>query len=398
MTRRLLGTGLFLTHFVALYHFLFSDSEGVLIDTLLYKTQVCWPFLPFCREMRPFFAASAEALCLALAVLSTLGLVALWWPRLQRFVWPLIWISLAIKLFIQVQDFSLMGNFHTLTLLAWLAYALEPGTVWSLRVLLVAFYIAAGTLKLHSEWLSGSVLHSFLGTVRPEWLRNGALLSLLPFLSVWNVILEMFVSLFLLSKQRWLFGAGLLFMTVFHFLSWPMVGFTFPATMLCVLLPLCNLLRSEEWQKQNFAMPASRKWRVWWPAALILLLQLPAKLLSSDAALSGEGRFWSINMLDSHPHCEPFYLFEMSNREWLDNSGLRTDMGPRLQCDPLVISEIMTSFCQQWRSEDSQIKGHAALFSRRSHQHEAVQVFLIKDYCDKKIQFHPFLSNDWIDL
>jgi hypothetical protein len=398
MTRRLLGTGLFLTHFVALYHFLFSDSEGVLTDALLHKTQVCWPFMPFCRELRPFFAASADALCFALAALAIFGLVALWWPRLQRFVLPLIWMSLAIKIFIQVQDFSLMGNFHTLTLLAWLAYALESRTVWSLRFLLVAFYFAAGTLKIDREWLSGSVLHSFISAFRPEWLKQSTLLTFLPFLAAWNLILEMFVSFFLLSAHRGLFALGLLLMISFHLLSWPIVGFTFPATMLCVLLPLCNLLRSEEWQAQNHAVPAFRQWRGWWPALLVVLLQLPSQLLSSDAALSGEGRFWSINMLDSHPKCAPFYIFEKADREWFDISGLRSEMGPRLQCDPLVISEVMTSYCQQWRSEDSQTKGHAALFSRRSHQHDAVKVFSITDYCDKKIHFHPFLGNDWIEL
>ena len=398
MTRRLLGTGLFLTHFIALYHFLFSDSEGVLTDTLLHKTQVCWPFLPFCREMRPLFASSADFLCLALAAFSVLGILALWLPKAHRFVWPLIWSALAVKLIIQVQDFSLMGNFHTITLLAWLAYAIDTRGVWSLRVLLVAFYFAAGTLKLHDEWLSGSVLHSFFSTFRPEWLKSSALLSLLPLLAAWNVILEMFVSFFLLSRTRALFAVGLMMMISFHLLSWPIVGFTFPATMLCVLLPLLSILRSQEWKTQGDLAQEFRTWRSWWPALVIALLQAPSLLLSSDAALSGEGRSWSINMLDSHPKCAPFYIFENSQHQWFDLSGLRSEMGPRLQCDPLVISEVMTSYCLNHALEDSGVKGHAGLYSRRSHEHEAVRVFSVPDFCDKKIHFHPFLGNDWIDL
>ncbi|MBX2996663.1 MAG: hypothetical protein KF681_17725 [Bdellovibrionaceae bacterium] len=399
MTRRLFGTGLFLTHFAALYHFLFSDSEGVLIDTLLYKTQVCWPFVPFCREMRPAFTVLAPALCATLGLLAMAGVASLWWPRWRPFTPAIAIAALAVKYAIILQDYTLMGNFHYITLALWAAYLLDRESLWSPRFALVSCYVAAGLVKLHPEWLSGSVLRSFIGSFKPEWLVHTALLEALAPAALLNVILELFVALFLLSSKRVFFAAALVLLTAFHLLSWPVVGVTFPVTMLLLLAPLWFLVFSPSaWaQEASLQRQVFRRPRAWLVPALVLLLQLPARVGARDPALTGEGRLWSINMLDSHPFCRAFYLFETEPGVWIDISSLRSDLGPRLQCDPVVISEIMTSSCLNLQSDAPSLHGHAALFSKRGPKGDAQKIFAIPDSCEKRIRFHPFLKNDWME-
>lgn len=400
MSRRLFGTGLFLTNFTALYHFLFSDSEGVLIDTLLYKTQVCWPLFPFCREVRPLFTIAAPWLCALLGLLTVCGLFVLWRPRLAAWSGGIAVAALAVKYTIILQDYTLMGNFHYITLGLWAAFLLDRDSLWTPRLTLVTCYLAAGWVKLHPEWLSGSVLKSFIVTFRPEWLSHPTLLKALAPAANLNVILEMFVALFLLSKRRPVFLGTLALMTAFHLLSWPVVGLTFPLTMLLLLLPLWSLAFSpSDWRFENAV--SEQKWRsarTWLLPVFILLLQLPARLGARDPAISGEGRMWSLNMLDSHPSCRAFYLFETSPGLWVDISSLRSDLGPRLQCDPTVITEIMTSSCRNLAEDAAPLVGAAGLFAKRGPQGPALKVFSIPDYCDKKIRFHPFLKNDWMDL
>lgn len=392
---RLLGIALVVTNFFALYHFLWSDGDGALVDAMSNQLPVCWPFFEGCRSLRPWFAANYETFALWWGGISAVAAAFFLFRGTVGVAYGLSAVALVMKYAIILQDYTLMGNFHYISLVAWISFFLVPGKLASHRLLLVTVYFCAGLVKLNSEWISGSILAQQL-TPLPNLAFALGSETTRKVLANFNILLELFLVFLLLARNRAPFTAGVALFTAFHLASWPVVGRTFPGTMLSLLIPLWALALWPRAFRRGLIEAGPRRAAFVLPVA-VLALQIPSLVADRDPALSGEARIWAVNMLDSHPTCDSFYLLRSPAGDWVDFSGLRSEQGPRIQCDPIVAIEVLEGFCLRFSPDDVRDMD-VALYSRRSHETAARPVFEVRSFCANPVRFNPFFKNDWIRL
>lgn len=377
-TLRLYGFFLFIPH-VATWFFW---NWGFPLDERLASGADCWPFFPSCDLIRPSILPWVMPTQWLYLIFSILGALLFLKRRTVTAGW---WILLAVsayKLLVTAQDYRFMGNYHYIPNFMNLLFLFVPGKILAARWFLVVIYVSAGLLKFNSEWLTGRAYFR-------EILLPGALV---PFASLLAVVLEMFVSFFLLSRNRVLFGLALASFVAFHVFSYHLVGFFYPVVMLSLLsiFALAWWLRElppaeSEWSMRGFGFRA----RAVFCLGLILLQAVPL-LSPGDPALTGQGRTFALNMFDSFSRCEPLVLRERE-REWVDFSEKRNDVGVRIHCDPILYLGQARQLCREPGTEVT-----LGLVSKRSGEQIQHLIALEPQTCQKKLSFHLFLSNDWI--
>ena len=387
---RLYGAFIALTHAVCM---LFWRSTAAVNFLGKEAEAVCWPMLPGCEALR---VLSISELGWALRGYFGAAIVVALLFLLPKFL-KLALAGLAgltlFQVFVIALDFRLRANQNYMALWMTAAFFLATPKRDVLRVLMVMFYVWAGSLKLNMQWISGASLP------RTDWLIPEALV--VP-ACIYLIVLEMGISWGLLARRSLIFWGSLAQFAVFHAVSWQQVGFFFPMTMfpLLAIFPLLRLMPPSTREEQSllsriFTGQAPRP--VYGTMLLFSLFQLPPRLIPGDAAVTGEGRSFALHMVDAGVTC----------RGWAD---VRTPRGDttvvvsgrsviRMHCDPILIRERARNICVGTSSlvrEAIDLDLH--LESRRGTDSVNHTVIDIPGFCGKRIRYNPFGRNEWIQV
>lgn len=328
---------------------------------------MCWPFFPSCEAIRPWFLPVWKPLMAAYAGLTVAGIFFFVRGRVRAGT-AALWALTVLKLVFVLQDYRMQGNYHTMPLLATLAYLALPRKIPTIKVLIVAFYVAAGLVKLDVEWLSGAAIGAaplFSGKIL-EWA------------AAYVVVLELAIAPLLLARRRSIFVFAFAQFVVFHLYSWSIVDGFYPSVMLAILSVFVL-------ERAFATRPAVRPPPVSIAAiALFALVQVP-RGLAPDSPLTGEGRLFSLMMFDARATCYNVAVYKKGAERFLSqvpDFGLQQ----RLSCDPVVYAAFLASEC-------SKLKGYYdgidfALFSRRSSDADFVTVMNRRDVCTRPPRVH----------
>lgn len=373
---RIYGIALALTHALT---WSFWSRGGVMLGYVIDRTArppLCWPFFPGCSSVQipyvPMAAASCAYLIASLAVahwFSTKQVVRAWWGLFGLVVTK--WAMLAL-------DYRGMGNYHYMTFLVALAYLFVPGKRAICRLLIVAFYVAAGSLKLNTEWLSGQAIfvRPWVSGVVLEWLCIGAVL--IELIAVWG----------LLSSDRvWRYGA-MTTLLVFHLFSYHIVGYFYPATML-LLLSLFPL----SWHTE----PAEFRLR---PVhALVLaafvICQLIPRLQDGDPALVSRGRLYALDMFDAYARCESTLVVKYANESY-EVPAETADLAARIACDPIVYWNLGRRLCRENKDRAGFRDVDILLTARRASVEASTTVMAVRDFCARAPAYNTLFANAWV--
>ena len=387
---RVYGAFIALTHAVCM---LFWRSSDAVVFLGKGTEATCWPMLPGCEALRIF--TTRELTWAFRGYFGAAILVALLFlvPRLLKLALAGLAGLTLFQIFIIALDFRLRANQNYMALWMTAVFLLVPNKRDTLRVMLVMFYVWAGSLKLNAEWLSGAALP------RTDWIIPDALV--VP-ACIYLVVLEMGISWGLLARRAWIFWAALAQVAVFHAVSWSQVGFFFPMTMfpLIAVFPLLRLLPATH--EEPSLLGRIVRGRAPRPVYLVMvgfsLFQLPPLLIPGDAAVTGEGRSFALHMVDAGVRCRGWATVRKRDGS-VEEVVLSGRSVVRMACDPILIRERARNICAGTSATTRDaVDLDLHLTSRRPSEPELRTIIDVPGYCARQVRYNPFGRNEWIQI
>jgi uncharacterized membrane protein YphA (DoxX/SURF4 family) len=356
-------------------------------------TPICWPVWPGCYDGRLGGTLSVLVVIGTIAVLSAWSAALFLRPSRVPAAYSLLLVSTVLKIFVVLQDYRLVLNQHYMASIVVLVFALVPYKRAVLPSLIVAFYVAAGLLKFNSEWLSGAALygrHPF-----------GLPASTLPALCAYVVVLETLLVFGVLSRRASVFWAAFCQVVLFHIASFWVVGYFYPLLMACILciLPLGFLADRNEaphtvhWWRR---LPSSEAATAVLVLVVFAVLQAVPRAMSRDAATTGEGRMFALNMFDAPLECRAFVTIHLEGRPPITRSLRAPYLQPRIQCDPIVYSELARAVCRSATGNHQVTAVDLTLDTRRRGETTFASIVDVKDFCRRLPRYAWWRHNPWI--
>lgn len=355
-----------------IYNFIGADAQAI-----------CQPFFQNCRDFRFMNAESWRWALVGYFVLAVIGCV-LWLTRFVTSAYLYFLFLILVKLLFYVQDYRLMGNYHYIFFLISFVYAFLPRKVTVLPIFIVLIYLAAGSLKFNYEWLSGAALYGQLG-----------ILSFFPLelATAYVLVLEMAVSLLLLSKNNKIRVLALGQFVLFHLYSVQIVGLYYPLVMFSILSIFVLMI-----QRKSF--PSYQDIFSWREAFVYIALgfvlcQAYPKLFFPRSAVTGEGRLISLNMFDAQASCRHSFNLQSPVGGYTLFNDL-SQIGVRIKCDPYLYRELAINICSTLKQEKSTAKLNLFLQSRKFSEPAFKVIVDERDICSKALTYNPMARNSWI--
>jgi hypothetical protein len=377
---RVLGVyGIFLVfiHIGTAFFWNHSFAEFLQGDKIL----SCWPFFLQCNEFRnlvmPILGGTLGFLYLAIAVAAV---ILFFHHQILWAYWFLVALNI-IKFVFQLQSFELMGNYHYMPYVISLVYLFLPNKKVMIPYFIVSFYLAAGSLKLNLEWLSGAA------TFASPFLQGKALEMSLAAV----IYLEMVIVLLLLARQRYLTFFALLCLVVFHLASIYWVGLFYPFVMFN-LLAIFIL----KWFSPEKEFRSHQTWLGYLALTLFWFAQISMMVFPGDPAVSGQGRTIALNMFDARTVCTD-WTFAEYDQKWIELNVEDPRAALRTRCDPASYWSRLIYLCKELKSGDRSFKDiHFYLSSKRFTDSKFTTHLRIDHFCTKTPAYSSLFPNSWI--
>jgi hypothetical protein len=387
---RVYGAALALTHLVTAVFWWREDIEHIVHRA---AEPICWPLVPACAAIRLLSIDQVRLLLVGYGVAALV--VASLFRRRQLVSYGFLGLVAltALKILVLALDYRLRRNQHYMALWVTGVFLAVPGKREALRLLLVLFYVWAGTLKLNWEWISGA------GLYRPLWLIHGrAVIAACAYV----IVLELVVSWGLLARRSWIFWSAMAQVALFHVMSWPVVGFFYPVVMFVLLtILLLDRLWPSSTSRTDLLGPlwtGGARVGTYAVALGFSLCQLVPYAYNGDRAITGEGRLYALHMFDARIVCQVYATVQDSSGA-VQRLDLRPGLPPRMDCDPHVAFNRARNLCVR-RSEipapATFTRLDLQLLARRSTEAAMHEVINVTDFCNRGLRDDPFRHNDWI--
>ncbi len=348
---------------------------------------ICWPLIPSCEALR--LPSEAAATLLLWTFSGAAAVVALLFLRKRTLTaaYTGLVLLLIVKVAIMAIDFRMRHNAHYMMTIIIGAFLFFPAKRDLTRILLVLFYVAAGTLKLNWEWVSGSA-------TGPFFIFSG---SLLVIASAYAAFMELVVVWGLFSHRRLFFWGAMLNLLAFHLVSWPRVGFFYPMVMFCLLaiFPLVWFSRVETQSLAHRFRSGQIHRATPIVAAAFCALQVVPYLYPGDARITGEGRLFALHMIDARVICtaRASITHNDGSQSVVDFPSTRE----RTQCDPIVLYNRARNLCNNRSPYATNVRDmRMQLTSRLSTNPVSETIVDEPGFCQSGLTYHPFRHNEWI--
>lgn len=339
----------------------------------------CWAYFPGCDVLHvpsKLFWLSYFAGYVALAGVS---LYCFFKNKVRAAYFSLLALT-AVKTLFLVIDRSFMGNYHFMHLLYSLVFLVFPQKQFSLKILGAWFYLAAGSLKLNIEWLSGAAVGggpAFLPPILQQW--SYAYVVILELIVVWGLFARD-------SRIRW-FAFVQFF--IFHVVSFYWVGYFYPVIALSMLMvfPFSWLAGSTEplVSKPILALIAT-----------LSVFQALAFISDKDPAIFTHRRLVSMNMYDARSICATNFLLHQEGKVIAYNPDLKP-FGVRVRCDTNLVLNQAKNLCKNSRELKLFTSLDVAMLSKRLTDENYTEVFRMSDVCPQ-IEKASYLQWLWGEL
>jgi hypothetical protein len=384
---RVYGAGLALVNLLSVMFWRLEGEQNVMSRA---AEPICWPLLPGCERWRGLTLGQVETLLEVFGLASAIVAALFVWRRLVPAAYAGLLALNLVKLLLLALDYRLRHNQHYMALWAAAVFLFVPGKRDALRVLIVLFYVWAGSLKLNWEWISGDDLY------RPLWFFTGVGVVVA---CAYVVVMELVVSWGLLASRGWIFWAAFAQIALFHVMSWAIVDFFYPLLMflLISIYPLVRLWPPGD--RRGLLEPLLRgrlRPATYAPAVAFSLLQLTPYAFPGDHTITGEGRLYALHMFDARVDCEAFASVRATDGS-VRRVELKLTYMPRINCDPIVVFNRANNLCagrSPLATDVADLDLH--LSARRWSDPSFHDVINIADFCGRGLRYSPFRHNEWI--
>lgn len=386
---RAYGAVLVLTHVLTAA---FWWREGIAAIINSGAEPICWALVPNCGPLRILSMEQVESLLIGYAVVALL-IAPLFASRRLTVGGYVGLIALTVfKVIVLAMDFRLRRNQHYMAFWVTGAFLFLPAKREALRLLLVLFYFWAGTIKLNWEWISGA------GLYRPLWILHGQAAVMAA--CTYVIVMELVVSWGVLSARQWIFWGALAQLSLFHVMSWPVVGFFYPVLMFMLLTILVlDRLAPAASSRPEMLRPfftGRARWGTYAIALVFSLFQLYPYTFPGDRAITGEGRVFALHMFDARVSCRAVATVRDETGN-VQEINLRPGLPPRMNCDPLVAFHRARNLCENRSPLASGVADlDLRIEARRTSETTLREVVNLTDFCSRDLRYHPFRHNAWI--
>lgn len=354
------GFALSLSHvltFFFVYHF----------PQILSRVQnpICWDWFKNCQIVRFSSEWPWQVLLHLYLGIAVIALCAFYFKKVRLGFFALF-ICMLLKYAGGLLDYSFMGNYHYMHFLAQIAFLFLPQKKKIIPLLVGFFYLAAGSLKLNAEWITGAAL------IKPFPIGGP---NLLMAACIGVIFLELFIVLGLFAKNniaRWL---SLFCFIAFHAISYFWVGYFYPLIMFC-LLSIFVLLWINRETPENWS--DLKKINVLFLALITVLQIIP--LFGKDPSLYTERRIWSLNMYDARAACLNSIILKYADHQ-TDYTYDGKNHGVRVQCDPLLYRSQAINLCRQERTDPLFEDLDLILLAKRQTGTNFEPILIQKNFC-----------------
>jgi hypothetical protein len=384
MALRLFGAALALANVVTFIQWKFHNGVPLLIGRG--RDSLCWPFWESCHAYALPVAVINAGLWLYL-LLALVTAVCFLSRRVTAGYWLLLLIN-TMRVLVMFQDYRLRANQHYMLNWIVLGYLFLPYTRVMLRHMLVSLYFWAGVLKLDPDWLTGATLYS----QDKLWFPR----ALVPAACIYVVALEMGMIWGLYSRRAWVFWGVVAQLALFHYTSWPIVGFWYPTLMVCLLsiLPLSRLLPPPRHVVATPEPHRHRRFAVAFAVAVVFAaLQMTPRAFPGDTAITGEGRMFALHMFDALVECDATMTYHLPDGDRVEIRKETTKLPHRSRCDPLIYYAIARNACASAGADFD-----LSLRSRRNSSAGYTQVLDLRAFCAAPPHYALWRHNDWIGV
>lgn len=360
------GWALLSVHFLTALFWYFQDFQSLVTDL---NQGLCWPFLPSCDALKLALSPVASFLLPIYFSASVFSMVLVLSKR--KLLWPLLLSLEVVKYALSLLDYRFMGNYHFIPHVLTFYFLFFPqkrswSTFW-----IFTFYLAAASLKINLEWLSGASLSWKVPFDNPR---------LLPYLASMGLLTEIIAPQLLYFKNRSTRFMGLALLTSFHAVSYYWVGFFYPSVMACCLSLLFfeiveNKPRIPFNLRDKSLLASGSLW------AVFILFQMFSLNDSQLAALDGSKRLLSLNMFDARAQCRGFFTVEDEQGSITEVSFKNYDLAVRVKCDTIVFLEQARKICQTKSAKIRRVGAY--LSSMRSSDETPLLIIQEKNICDR---------------
>ena len=387
---RLFGAALALANVVTFVQWKFHNGVPLMIGRG--RDSLCWPFWETCHAYALPVAVANAGLCLYL-LLALAAAGCFLSRRVTAGYWILLLVN-AIRILVVLQDYRLKANHHYMLNCMVIAYLFLPYTRAMLRHVLVSIYFWAGALKLDPDWLTGATLYN----QDKLWFPR----ELVPAACVYVVTLEMGMIWGVYSRRPWVFWGVVAQLALFHYTSWPIVGFWYPTLMACLLsiLPLARLLSAPE---AAAGVASFRPQRAFALAAVLAVIfaafQLLPRTFPGDTAVTGEGRMFALHMFDARVECDAALTYHGSGGDRVEVRQETKKLPHRSRCDPLIYYAIARNECSRLAASNVTDRDFdVSLRSKRNSSVAYTQVLDLRNFCATQPRYKLFRHNEWIGV
>ena len=361
-------TGASLSFVVALSWYFWKEHLPRTLAGSARLASICWPFFEQCQKVHQLTYSTLEFFVWAAMFFSITAAILFLRKSTVVIAWWMLFFLNLLKFLVLSSDFRFMGNYHYMPFLASVGFLFFRDKVKLLQLLLVLFYVAAGTLKVNAEWLTGAAVGPGFSWASQLVFQWGC---------AWVAIVEL-VFCWLLLSDRWslrLFAFTQLF--IFHLLSWQIVGYFYPLVMFALLLifPLSWIYR-DRWQ---FPSRAGSRFGL----ALFVVAQLIPYFSSVDPALDGRWRMTSLNMYDARSECLSDIFIYRKGGEVVEYSP-RFNLSLRIQCDPIWMLSEMHRICLGALTDPDFVSADAFLTAKRVTDSKYVEILGQTNFCGQE--------------
>lgn len=382
---RLYGAALALTHVLTIYQWYFDRRFAFNILERYHPS--CWPFFESCFKWRPF---SGELLHIyfVLYLLISFGSFFLFLDKKRppQNATYLLGTALVLKLLVSISDYRFMGNFHYMCYFVHFAYLFFPNRKQLIPLLLISFYVGASLVKFNTQWITGEAL------LKPTIISGTLLIAA----CIYVVILELILSPFVIYGSRKFAYFVFSQLIIFHLFSWHIVGYLYPLMMLLLISIFPLLWIKNEFSRSDFHFSKIKRNKSTLAfLGFFWIAQTGPLWFMGDSAQSGEGRIFSLNMLDAKVKCEEFTFLKYKNKT-VEVSEFNFDEGYRIGCDPLLRLSLAKHHCRE-RSKDPEFKNlDFEFFSQKKEGAPFKKIISILDFCKSQPTYSMFEKNTWI--
>lgn len=268
------------------------------------KFQVtCWPFFQSCSKwiwMQTLPYGYSQTVFFM--VMFALMIFAAWALFTRRVVaaHATIFVLFIARVYMTLIDFYHNGNFDYYHTTFNIVFLFLPRKRFFGSLMIVLFYFLSCATKIHPSWTWGGYFNS---------MRDG--LPLVPrgteaVLTNFIIFMEMLMSWFMFSRNKYLQRGVFAFFCFFHVYSGTLVGYHYPSIVMPPLVIFFGTLF-----RPFPTVPLSRAAIPGWTlVALLLAIQMYSHTIPGDTKLTLEGDHYGLYMFEANHECRIVYMDE----------------------------------------------------------------------------------------